>query len=90
MKKPLVLKCLFVVFVAIFMVAWMGSAFGDEDSDALGLPDCQPAAFLTELTLLQALPEFAGYYKNARPLMGESFACYIEMHEKSPPASVLI
>jgi len=89
MRKSVFFKCLFAVFVAMVLVSWAGSFF-DNDEDAAFIPECQPAELLTGQPF-GFLPIFTGYYKSSpHPLIPESSAGYLEMHEKSPPFAAFL
>ena len=84
MRRPLALKCLFVVFVVMVLAVWVGSTF-DGDDDAPGLPDCQPAVLLTGQPFAFQVG-FAGYFRSTlSSVIRETSTSYLEMHEKSPP-----
>ncbi len=67
------------------LFAWVGQVFDDNDGDYSNILDCLPAVFFFgELFVFELI--FAYSQRGAsHPVIQESFASYIEMHEKSPP-----
>jgi hypothetical protein len=86
MNRSLLYKCLVVLFVAMVMVSWVGAIM--DDDDATNMPCCQaPVSFADQA--ISFLPELLGQRPLVfSPLINESSAGYLEMHEKSPPFAI--